>query len=160
MAWLENNTTNPAPSSKPTQQSAPAQPTAPPSTPMIATDGTPRMIPNDGVSDATNAGYKPATKMIDPQGTPRWVPTEAVDQARSSNWAVASQPGVTRMATPQGQLTYALPNEVEAFKKSGHVPIDDTGNFRVDPLPGEYNTDTMQRTPFRTASPRLSSIIR
>lgn len=83
--------------------------------------------------------------MQGPQGEMKWVPESQVDQARSAKFAVLPQEGTQRMATPNGQLTYALPSEVEKFKASGHVPIQDDGNFRVDPIPGESNVDTMKR---------------
>jgi hypothetical protein len=115
------------------QSAPPQQPTAPGST-------------GDNITDVFNqvAGKTPIN-MIGPDGSQVSVPIKNIDEMRSKNFAIAPQPGVQRMATPQGQLTYALPDEVDKFKASGHVPIDDTGNFRVDPLPGEDNTDTMDR---------------
>jgi hypothetical protein len=84
--------------------------------------------------------------MITPEGNQVVVPQNKVDDMRKQNYAVSpDNPGVQRMATSQGQLTYALPDEVEKFKSSGHVPIQDNGYFEVTPLPGEESTDTMAR---------------
>jgi hypothetical protein len=83
--------------------------------------------------------------MVGPDGSHVQVPANRVDEMRSKNFAITPQPGVQRMASPQGQLTYALPDEVDKFKASGHVPIEDSGNFTVMPLPGEDNTETMAR---------------
>jgi hypothetical protein len=113
---------------------------------MIDHNGQAGMVDADKVQAATANGFKPAVKMLGPNGDAGYVSEDKVSAARQNNFAVhADNPGVQRMATPEGQLTYALPSEVNAFKASGHVPIDDSGNFRVDPLEGEDNTDTMAR---------------
>lgn len=83
--------------------------------------------------------------MIGPNGEQKQVPISQVDAMRQQKFAIAPQPGVQRMATPDGQLTYALPGEVDKFKASGHVPIQDNGYYQVEPLPGEYGVDTMAR---------------
>ncbi len=84
--------------------------------------------------------------MITPDGNQVVVPQNKVDAMRQQNYAVSpDNAGVQRMATSQGQLTYALPGEVDKFKASGHVPIQDNGYFEVTPLPGEESTDTMAR---------------
>lgn len=113
--------------------------------PMIDDKGNAGLVSSDRVEAAQAAGFKPAVKMIGPDGSAGYVAQDRVDAARQAKFAIAPQPGVQRMATPEGQLTYALPAEVDKFKASGHVPIQDNGNFRVEPLDGESNTDTMAR---------------
>lgn len=114
--------------------------------PMIGPNGEIGQVTSDRADAAQAAGFKPAVKMQGPDGNQSYVAQDRVDAARQSNYAVTpDNPGVQRMATPQGKLTYALPGEADAFKASGHVPIADSGNFRVDPLEGEAPTDTMAR---------------
>jgi hypothetical protein len=112
---------------------------------MIDPQGVARTVPGDAVAQAP-AEWKTATKMIDTQGTPRWMPTDAVNDARQHNYAVHPEnPGAQKMVTPGGQITYALPNEVQQFEASGHTKIAPDGRFEVKPLPGEDSTATMQR---------------
>ena len=114
--------------------------------PMLDQHGNPGLVDADKVQAAQSQGYQPAVKMQSPNGSMGYVAQDKVSAARQNNFSVtADNPGVQRMATPQGQLTYALPSEVDQFKASGHVPIDDNGSFHVEPLPGEDNTDTMAR---------------
>lgn len=109
-------------------------------------NGQAGLVDADKVESAKTAGFEPAVKMQGPNGATGYVAESKVSAARQSNFSVTpDNPGVQRMATPKGQLTYALPSEVEQFKSSGHVAIDDKGNFQVEPLPGEDNTDTMAR---------------
>src|SRR5689334_9794003 len=74
--------------------------------------------------DADGNKVAAQVKMTAPNGNSVTVDRPKVDEMRKQNYAVsADNPGAVRMATPQGQLTYALPGEVESFKASGHVPI-------------------------------------
>jgi hypothetical protein len=50
-----------------------------------------------------------------------------------------------RMITPNGEITYALPEEVNKFHSSGHVVLKDNGYFQIDPLDGETPQDTYAR---------------
>jgi hypothetical protein len=50
-----------------------------------------------------------------------------------------------RMITPDGEITYALPEEVDRFRASGHVLLKDNGYYQVDPLPDENMAETMAR---------------
>lgn len=115
--------------------------------PMLDKNGNPGMVDADKVDAAKAAGYEPAAKMVGPKGEIGYVAQSKVSAARQSNYAVTpDNPGVTRMADPNsGNLNYVLPAEVDNFKSLGHVPIDDKGNFNVEPLPGEDNFATMDR---------------
>lgn len=60
--------------------------------------------------------------MVGPQGDKQQVPVENVTAMRQKNYAVTpDNPGVTKMSSPEGKTTYALPSEVDQFKASGHV---------------------------------------
>lgn len=113
--------------------------------PMIGPNG-PVQVAADRADAAQAAGYKSAYKMTGPDGSPAYVAADRVDAARQANYAVApDNPGVQKMVTPDGKITYAMPNEVSQFEASGHTKIAPDGRFEVKPLPGEYNTDTMRR---------------
>lgn len=113
---------------------------------MLDQNGNAGMVDADKVQAATSSGFKPAVKMVGPDGAPGYVAQDKVDAARQSSFAVApDHPGAQKMVTPAGQVTYALPGEVDQFKASGHTLIHPDGNFQVTPLPGEDNTATMQR---------------
>jgi hypothetical protein len=74
------------------------------------------------------------------------VPPSQVADMRKGNYAVQpDNPGAQKMVTPDGKITYALPNEVQQFEASGHTKIAPDGRFEVKPLPGEDSTATMQR---------------
>src|SRR5258707_4889469 len=108
--------------------------------------GETRMIPPDQVESAKGAGLVTSVKMLGKEGDSRWIPPSQVAAARQSNYSVApDDPGAQLMITPGGQKTYALPNEVDNFKKSGHTLIHPDGQFRVEALPGEDQTETYQR---------------
>jgi hypothetical protein len=92
---------------------------------------------------ATNS--KPV-KMVGPSGSVITTTANNVQSYRRSNFMVSpDNPGVSKLVTPAGRITYALPDEVNDFVKSGHTLINKDGTFNVAPLPGEYNTDTMNR---------------
>jgi hypothetical protein len=114
--------------------------------PMLDQQGNAGMVDADKVQAATASGFKPAVKMVGPDGSPGYVSQDKVDAARQSNFAVApDHPGAQKMVTPDGKITYALPNEVQQFESSGHTKIATDGRFEVKPLPGEDSTATMQR---------------
>jgi hypothetical protein len=113
---------------------------------MLDQNGNAGMVDADKVDAATASGFKPAVKMIGPDGSPGYVSQDKLDQARQLNYAVApDHPGAQKMVTPDGRITYALPNEVQQFEASGHTKIAPDGRFEVKPLPGEDSTQTMQR---------------
>jgi hypothetical protein len=113
---------------------------------MLDQQGNPGMVDADKFDAATASGFKPAVKMVRPDGAPGYVSQDKVDAARQSNFAVApDHPGAQKMVTPDGKITYALPNEVQQFESSGHTKIAPDGRFEVRPLPGEDSTQTMQR---------------
>lgn len=134
----------------PTQTQDPGQTSAPADQqsmlPMIGPDNKPVNVAADRAQAAQAAGYKPAVKMTGPDGSANYVAQDRVDAARQSNFAVApDHPGAQKMVTPDGRITYALPNEVQQFEASGHTKIAPDGRFEVRPLPGEDSTATMQR---------------
>lgn len=112
--------------------------------PMMDKSGNPGMVDSSKAADALANGYEPAIKMIGPDGNQGYVAQSKVDAARSSKFAIAPDSGVP-MVTPKGEMTFALPNEVEKFEQSGHTLIKPDGSFEVKPLEGEENTDTMDR---------------
>lgn len=112
--------------------------------PMMDKSGNPGMVDSSKAADALASGYEPAIKMIGPDGNQGYVAQSKVDAARSSKFAIAPDSGVP-MVTPKGEMTFALPNEVEKFEQSGHTLIKPDGSFEVKPLEGEANTDTMDR---------------
>jgi hypothetical protein len=84
--------------------------------------------------------------MVGPKGQRVTVQQSEVPKMRQQNYAVTPDTkGAVRMVTPEGKLTYALPNEVQGFKSSGHVPIDANGRYEIQPLPGEDFADTAAR---------------
>lgn len=130
------------------QQAAPAQ-AAPPTQPMVAMidpKGQAVNVAADRAFAAQAFGYKNAFKMQGPDGSQNYVAQDRVDAARQANYAVSpDNPNVQKMVTPDGRITYALPDEVQKFQASGHTKIAPDGRFEVQPLPGEESTDTMQR---------------
>jgi hypothetical protein len=108
--------TPPAPSSADAQS---------PDIPMLKEDNSEaRMIPADQVDQASNAGWQKAVKMVGQKGDSRYFPTANVDDARKANYMVhPDNPGVQPMLTPDDKTTYALPDEVDTFLKSGHKAI-------------------------------------
>lgn len=115
----------------------------------------PQMQDNTSVTDSTGADLmhrlQVATdsqpiKMVGPSGATATVPSSGVPAYRHSNFTVSpDNPGVSKMITPDGQITYALPQEVQNFLASGHVLVNQDGTFNVTPLPGEDPSDTMAR---------------
>lgn len=82
--------------------------------PILAPDGSIRMIPQNQVEQALSAGGKQVTKMQAPDKTLRWVPNDQVDAATSAGGLaipgmpkpkMEMQPSYTQMAvenTPSG----------------------------------------------------------
>src|ERR1700727_1800152 len=96
---------------------------------MISPDySSVKMVPPEQTDQAGQAGWEQAAKMVGPKGENKWVPYSQVDAARQNNFAVQPQPGVQKMVRPDGQITYALPSEVDKFKASGHQLFDEKQN--------------------------------
>jgi hypothetical protein len=83
-------------------------------------------------------------QVVDKQGNVSAIPESQIDSARKQGKMPTAHSGL-RMITPDGEITYALPQEVGKFLASGHVLVNKDGTFIVSPLPGEDNTDTMAR---------------
>src|SRR5258708_4725768 len=98
----------------------------PADTPMISPDfASTKLVPAEQVASAQAAGWDTAVRMTGPQGELKWVPSKQTDQARQANFAVhPDNPGAVKMVTPQGEINYALPGEVDTFKKAGHTLIN------------------------------------
>ena len=103
-----------------------------------------KLVPPEQVDALKNEKWEEAVKMTGPKGEKKIAPRSQVDQLRSQQWAVHPDSGQL-MITPDGKRTYALPSETEKFAASGHTLIEPDGNFRVRPLVGEDNVDTMAR---------------
>lgn len=134
---LDNNgqdQTQPQASTQPQAQPQPVAQAAPGSVPMIAPDySSTKMVPPDQANAARQAGWEPAVKMVGTDGQNRWIPQSKVTDARASNMAVTpDNQGVTKMAGPNGGVTYALPTEVSKFKDAGHTLITDSDNPNYD----------------------------
>jgi hypothetical protein len=122
---------------------------------MLDQNGNAGMVDAEKVQAATSSGFKPAVKMVGPDGAAGYVSQDKVDSARQANFAIApDHPGAQKMVTPDGKITYALPNEVQQFEASGHTLIHPDGRFEVKPLPNtssgimgneEDNTEVMKR---------------
>jgi hypothetical protein len=86
--------------------------------------------------------------------TVRVAPSQVADM-RKGNYAVQpDNPGAQKMVTPDGQITYALPGEVDSFRQSGHTLIHPDGNFQVQPIRVRPSTltDGGMETPDETMS--------
>jgi hypothetical protein len=102
--------------------------------------------PQDSLAVLQQVSGTTPINMTGPNGEKVQIPQNQVNDARAKNYAVSpDNPGVQRMATPDGKITYALPDEVEKFVASGHTPIQPDNNYRVMPLPGEDFQDVAKR---------------
>jgi hypothetical protein len=68
---------------------------------MFAPDGTVKVVPDNQVQAALQAGGKPAVRMLSPKGEPKFVPADMVDTATKAGGIPL--PGV-QPPTPQGEL--------------------------------------------------------
>lgn len=114
---------------------------------MISSDfKTAKAIPKSQVDAAAGIGWKPASKMIGTKGEVKWIPNDQVDAARNAKEPFQLHPDSgQKMVTPDGKITYALPEEVDKFKASGHTKIMPDGRFEIQALPGEDQADTYKR---------------
>lgn len=112
--------------------------------PMSDGKGNGGLVPAERVDAATQGGFKPAVKMIDPDGNEGWVQKERVNAARQTDHMVHPDFG-KKMVTPDGKVTYALPEEVKQFKASGHTLINPDGSFDLQNIPGEDPLKEVER---------------
>lgn len=70
---------------------------------MLDPQGVARVVPADGVSDASQAGWTPASKAIDPQGTQRWVPIAGLEDAKKSGWTPVNPDGSFTLTPKDGE---------------------------------------------------------
>lgn len=124
-----------------------SSPTITPSVSMISPDySSTKLVPADQIDAAKAAGWENAFKMTGPQGELKWVPESQVPGARQQKYAVtADNAGAKKLVSPKGEVTYAIPSEVDAFKKSGHTLIEPDGSFYLQNIPGEDPLDEAKR---------------
>lgn len=95
---------------------------------MLAPDGTARLVPDEQVDAALQAGGKRVVKMADPNGTPRWVPSELQQQALQAGGKlldVVPQKGYLQSAADASGLSlakYAVTHPGETFDAINDLP--------------------------------------
>jgi hypothetical protein len=95
-------------------------------------------VQGDSVTLDFSKAQPTAVSMVGPQGEKQQVSPENVAAMRQKNFAVTPDtPGAAKMVSPQGQVNYALPSEVQNFQKSGHTLIRPDGSFDLQNIPGE-----------------------
>lgn len=114
--------------------------------PMIGPDGSKGMVDADKVDSARLQQWEPLIHMNDPNGKDVLVQESKVSGARQQKYSVAQSDSTSKMVTPEGHVTYALPSEVKAFQESGHTLIHPNGDYQVNPLPGEDPQVTVERS--------------
>jgi hypothetical protein len=85
-------------------------------------------------------------KMVGPKGEVISVQPQGLSEARANGYAVhPDNPGVTRFVNPDGKVAYALPTEVDAFKKGGSTQINPDGSFDLQAIFGEDPLEEQKR---------------
>lgn len=115
--------------------------------PLIDQNGQAGLVDADKVDAALATGkYQRAAKMVDQNGSVGYVAEDKVAAARQAKFAVApDSPGVRKMVTPSGQVNYALPSEIDSFKKAGHTLIEPDGMFYLQNIRGEDPLEEAKR---------------
>jgi hypothetical protein len=119
------------------------------SSPAQGQSQSPQSSQASGSVDFNDLGGKVTSgsvRVIGKDGNVSTVPESQLPVYRARGMMpAADNPGAQKMITPNGDVTYAMPSEVQQFESSGHTKIMPDGKFEVKPLPGESAAEIMNR---------------
>jgi hypothetical protein len=143
MAWLadKQQSNTPAPAK---QQTAPAPSNT---TPMMAPDGSVRLVPDEQVQDYMQAGGKQVTKMLDPKGVSHWVPK---DQGQDYQNAGGVDPDHPKIPQPQVNMRPRTLGETLGVVSEKEADAYPTSKWRIASDDDVNNAALMQKKPGTT----------